>query len=134
MNEQILFELLKEKLIPDLEKTDQYNFSDGTSEYFDAAVELKCRSCHYRYLLIQKDKYDKLMTSNNPRYINSIPIAPYQNTYGVYSWNLNTVEEPRWRYRMCIETTQFGPPTYVRKLVGFLDIHNAKNLTSRLFN
>ena len=134
MNEQILFQLLKEKLIPDLIKTDQYSYNDATSEYFDASIELKCRSAYYKYLLIEKSKYDRLMTSSNARYINSIPVHPYENTYQVYSWNLNRLPEPRWSYRMCKETTEFGPVNYVRKLVGFLDISVGKNLTSILFN
>ena len=135
MVEKELFQLLKNKIIPDLQKTEgQYSYSDATSESFNSVIELKCRTAHYRYLLIQKDKYDKLMTNENPRYINSIPVYPYDgNSFEVYSWDLKKVPEPRWRLRRCIETTEFAPPNYVMKMVGFLDIKIGKNLTKKLF-
>jgi hypothetical protein len=134
MNEQRLFTLIKEKLLPDLEKTDQYNFSDATSKEYDYQIELKCRASHYRFLMIEKVKYDKLMTSKNPRYINSIPVHPYENTYAVYSWDLKKLDQPRWFEKWCKETTEFGPVKYVKKWVAMLDTHKAKNLSPMLFN
>lgn len=134
MDEKKLFSLIKEKLIPDLEKTDQYSYRDGISKEFEMTLELKCRRAHYRFLLLEKDKYDKLILNKNPRYINSIPVYPYQNTFEVYSWNLNKIKEPYWFQKWCKETTDFGPERYVKKWVTMLDTHKAKNLTSKLFN
>lgn len=133
MNEQILFSLLKEKLIEDLEHTDQFNPTDGTSIINELSIELKCRSAYYKYLLIEKSKYDKLILSKNARYINSIPVHPYENTFEVYSFDIKRLPEPRWSLRWCKETTQFGPPKYVQKLVGMLDKDKAKNITNKLF-
>lgn len=133
MNEQILFQLLKEKLIPDLEPTDQYNPTDGTSIKNELALELKCRNAHYRFLMIEKNKYDKLILSKNARYINSIPVFPYENTFEVYSFNIKKMPEPIWFYKWCKETTHFGPVKYVRKLVGMLDKEKSRNLTKKLF-
>jgi len=133
MNELLLFNLLKEKLIKDLEHTDQFNPTDGTSIINELSIELKCRSAHYRYLMIEKNKYDKLILSKNARYINSIPVYPYENTFEVYSFNIKKLPEPRWSWRFCKETTEFGPVKYVRKLVGMLDKDQATNITNKLF-
>ena len=133
MNESILFNLLKEKLIPDLLPTDQYNPTDGTSIKNELALELKCRSYCYRFLLIEKNKYDKLILHKNARYINSTPNGGDNLTYLVYSFDVKKMPEPVWFYKWCKETTYFGPVKYVRKLVGMLDKHKAKNLTNKLF-
>lgn len=133
MNENELFRLLKQHLIPDLEATDQFNPTDGTSSKHKMAIELKCRSYCYRFLLIEKNKYDKLLLHKNARYINSIPNGRDNLTYEVYSFDINKLPEPVWQYKWCKETTEFGPVKYVRKLVGMLDKNNAKNITNLLF-
>jgi hypothetical protein len=133
MEEKILFNLLKEKLIVDLEPTDQYNPTDGTSIKYELSIELKCRSKYYGFLLIEKNKWDKLSLAKNARYINSIPNGRDNLTYEVYSFDIKKLSQPHWFYKWCKETTQFGPPVYVRKLVGLLDNKKAKNLTDKLF-
>ena len=40
LNEQTLFELLKEFIIPDLQQTDQFHFSDCFSKEKDLIIEL----------------------------------------------------------------------------------------------
>lgn len=134
MNEQKLFNLLKDKLIPDLEKTDQFNPKDATSEMYDMALELKCRKAHYRFLILEKVKYEKLIKSKNPRYICSIPVYPYTDTYEVYSWDLHKLENIKWFQKYCKETTEYGPEKYIKKWVCMVDTHKAKNLSRRLFN
>ena len=134
MDERKLFNLIKEKIIPDLEKTDQYSYKDATSKEFEMVLELKCRRQHHRFLILEKEKYDKLILNKNPRYINSIPVYPYQNTFEVYSWNLKKLENPRWIQKWCKETTDFGPDKYILKWVTMFDIHKEKNLSSKLFN
>jgi hypothetical protein len=133
MNEQRLFNLIKENLIPDLEKTDQYNPKDATSVEYDMALELKCRKAHYRFLILEKVKYEKLIKSKNPRYICSIPVYPYKNTFEVYSWDLNKLNDIRWFEKWCKETTEFGPIKYVKKWVCMLDTQKGKNLSTKLF-
>lgn len=127
LNEQLLFELLKEKLMPDLQQTDQFHFSDCFSKEKDLIVELKCRRFHYETLMIEQSKYIKLMSASywEVRYINSTPI-------GIYSFDLRMIEEPSWIMKDCKKTTDFEDNTYVPKLVGMLDIKDAKDITKLL--
>jgi hypothetical protein len=127
LNEQSLFELLKEKLLPDLQQTDQFHFSDCFSKEKDLIVELKCRRFHYKTLMIEQSKYIKLMSASywEVRYINSTPI-------GIYSFDLRMIEEPSWIMKDCKKTTDFEDNTYVPKLVGMLDVKEAKDITKLL--
>lgn len=127
LNEQSLFELLKEKLLPDLQQTDQFHFSDCFSKEKDLIVELKCRRVHYETLLIEQSKFIKLMSASywEVRYINSTPI-------GIYSFDLRMIEEPNWITKDCKKTTDFDDNSYVPKLVGMLDIKDAKDITKLL--
>ncbi len=127
LNEQALFELLKEKLMPDLQQTDQFHFSDCISKEKDLIVELKCRRFHYDSLLIEQSKFIRLMSASywEVRYINSTPI-------GIYSFDLRMIEEPKWIVKDCKKTTDFEDNSYVPKLVGMLDIKDAKNITKLL--
>jgi hypothetical protein len=127
LNEQSLFELLKEKLLPDLQQTDQFHFSDCFSKEKDLIIELKCRRFHYETLMIEQSKYIKLMSASywEVRYINSTPI-------GIYSFDLRMIEEPSWIMKDCKKTTDFEDNTYVPKLVGMLDIKEAKDITKLL--
>jgi hypothetical protein len=127
LNEQTLFQLIKDKLIPDLQQTDQFHFSDCFSKEKDLIVELKCRRFHYETLIIEQSKYIKLMSASywEVRYINSTPI-------GIYSFDLRMIEEPTWITKDCKKTTDFENNTYVPKLVGMLDIKEAKDITKLL--
>lgn len=127
LNEQALFQLLKDKLIPDLQSTDQFHFSDAFSKEKDLIVELKCRRVHYETLIIEQSKYIKLMSASywEVRYINSTPI-------GIYSFDLRMIEEPNWILKDCKKTTDFEDNSYVPKLVGMLDIKEAKDITKLL--
>lgn len=127
LNEQALFQLIKEKLTPDLQQTDQFHFSDCFSKEKDLIIELKCRRFHYETLIIEQSKYVKLMSASywEVRYINSTPI-------GIYSFDLRMIEEPTWITKSCKKTTDFEDNNYVPKLVGMLDIKDAKDITKLL--
>jgi hypothetical protein len=127
LNEQVLFQLLKERLVPDLESTDQFHFSDAFSKEKDLTIELKCRRFHYDTLIIEQSKYIKLVASSycEVRYINSTPI-------GIYSFDLRVIEEPTWITKDCKKTTDFEENQYVPKLVGMLDLKQSKDITGLL--
>lgn len=131
MNESLLFNLIKHKLVPDLEATDQFNPTDGISKEKELGIELKCRRQHYRYLLIEKKKYDKLIQHKQARYINSIPNG---DKYEVYSWNVKKLSNLRWHMKWMPETTDFGKKCWVEKEVAFIDRNCAINITDALFN
>lgn len=126
MEEQQLFNLLKSSLIPDLEKTDQFNPTDATSEKYNLSIELKCRNVHYSTLLIEKKKYDKLITNSKCRYIVSTPL-------GVFSFNIKKIKEPNWVKQWMPDTYHFDKPEYILKEVGYLHIKQAKNITNLIF-
>lgn len=128
MNEEKLFNLLKTKLIPDLKQsTFQYSYTDAYSTKLNLTIELKCRNEDYDELLIEKDKYDKLMEADRCRYICSTPS-------GVYSFNLKKIRRPWWEFQLLPETTAFGRTQLVEKSVGYIPIKNGKNLTKVLLS
>jgi hypothetical protein len=124
MTERELFSLVK-KLIPDLKETSTYSYRDGYSNDLKLTIELKCRRRHYDYLLIEKSKYDKLLQNKRMRYINSTPI-------GVFSFNLNKIEEPNWWVEEMPASTDFDRSQRINKEVGYLNIKDAKNITNIL--
>ena len=124
MNEKELFLLVK-KIIPDLQETTTYSFRDGYSSDLKLSIELKCRRRHYDYLLIEKSKYDKLISNKRMRYINSTP-------QGIFSFNLKKIEEPNWWVEEMPATTDFDRCKRVNKEVGYLNIKDAKNITDLL--
>lgn len=131
MKEQILFNLIKSKLVPDLESTDEFNPTDGISKEKNLVIELKCRNAYYRFLLIEKKKYDKLLLHKNSRYINSILNG---DKVEIYSWNVKKLKDLNWHWRSMPETTEFGRKSWIQKEVALIDINLAKNLTNILLN
>lgn len=124
MTERELFILVK-KLIPDLKETSTYSYRDGYSNELKLTIELKCRRRHYDYLLIEKCKYEKLLQNKRMRYINSTP-------QGIFSFNLNKIEEPNWWVEEMPASTDFDRSKRVNKEVGYLNIKDAKNITNIL--
>jgi hypothetical protein len=125
LDETKLFNLLKNNLIPDLEKTDQFNSSDATSNEYNLSIELKCRNEHYTTLLIEKKKYDKLILNSKCRYIVSTSL-------GIFSFNLKKIKEPVWYEQWLPNTYHFDKPELTLKEVGYLHINQAKNITNQL--
>jgi hypothetical protein len=120
MNEKSLFDLIS-KLIPDLETTEEMSFYDCYSKKHDLHIELKCRKLHYDSLIIEKIKYDKLKEFNS-RYINSTP-------NGIYSFDIQKLEEPLWYERVLPSTTEFENNTKINKKVGYIKLVDAKDIT-----
>jgi hypothetical protein len=125
LNENKLYNLLKENLIPDLEQTDQFNPADATSNKYNLSIELKCRNKHYSYLVIERNKYNKLILNEKSRYICSTPL-------GIYSFNIKKLPEPYWEKRWLPDTYHFNKPEYIQKEVGYFNINQAKNITGLL--
>jgi hypothetical protein len=121
MNEEILFNLIK-SIIPDLQRTDQFSYRDAYSPKHDLTIELKCRHKHYDTLLIEKMKWDKLVKHKEVRYISSTPI-------GIFAFDLKSIPEPMWVSMDMPHTTEFEDRDKVGKLVGFLFIQQAQDLT-----
>ena len=133
VNEEHLFELLKEKIISDLtmsgEKMSRY---DCYSLDHNVDVELKCRKKHYDDLLIEKKKYDALVLratnhGTNPVYINSTPS-------GVWAFRLLDMDQPTWEERGMPKTSEFRQRHFITKVVGYYNIMQGKDITDLLFS
>ena len=88
-------------------------------------IELKCRRKHYDTLLLEKAKYDALVSESNkhldiPIYINSTP-------NGIYLFNLLEVEL-NWFIKSLPATTEFQKRMWVKKEVTELKIEQAIKL------
>lgn len=124
MKELELFEYLKDKLYPDLVKSEgEYDSFDCISKSSKSYIELKCRNTHYLTLLIEFVKYEHLMLTAvdlgyTPYYINSTPVA-------IYSFDLSSIEQPVWEEKWLPSTTEFTNKSNRTKLVGFLSIDKA---------
>ena len=123
MKEKELFNWLKQRFLPDLDTTDQFDYKDAYSKKHDLYIELKSRHTHYNQLRIEKIKWDKLSAHPNVRYINWTP-------NGIYSFNIQELTEPIWEDRLMPQTTEFECNVKVIKIVGFLDISQGKDIST----
>jgi hypothetical protein len=131
MNEQELFDWLKDNNYPDLVRSesefDGFDCISGDSKLF---IELKSRKTHYDELLIEKYKYDFLLTeagklSYTPCYINYTP-------QGVYFFDLDFILknefDMKWQDKWLPITTEFANNNNRVKRVGMLNTQWASKL------
>lgn len=124
--EQTLFDYIKDKYIPDLKKSSsKYAKTDCFSEEFNLDIELKCRRTHYKTLLIERKKYDALITraaehNTRPVYINSTP----KGIWGFYLFNIDM----KWETKLLPLNTDFGNKTKILKEIAYLDIFDGISL------
>jgi len=125
MTEQSLFDYIKATYLEDLEKSEHtYEYIDATSNGYRLSIELKCRHTHYDELILEKDKYESLMSRANelgftPFYINSTP-------EGIYAFNLRKIKVSWKIKRLPSNTLENGP--VVDKKVALLHIDKAVKL------
>lgn len=123
--EEALFDHLKSFYIEDLNWSDHsYSHYDCYSKLFKCDIELKCRNKHYNDLVIEKYKYDKLL-SRAEKY-STIPVYICQTPKGIYGFNLSKLDEPEWFIKGMPKTSHFSQRQFVDKEVGMLHIDFAK--------
>jgi hypothetical protein len=126
MNEKQLFNLIKTKLIKDLQPTDEMNHKDGYSPKLDMSIEFKCRTRHFDTILMEKKKYEELMRFSKGRYIVSTP-------EGIFSWNVKKLKNIVWVQKELPTTTMyFREVLRELKTITMLNIKDAKNITNIL--
>jgi hypothetical protein len=131
LQEKDLFELLKKYILPDLEESEhKVSKYDCFSLEKMVDIELKCRRTHYDDLLIEKMKFDALMTradkfNTKPIYINSTP-------NGVWSFHISILPQPTWGGRRMPRTTDFSDNNMIIKQVGYYNVSLGKDLTTLL--
>jgi hypothetical protein len=125
--EKELFAWLQDNLYSDLVKCkNPLSRWDCYSPEKFHRIELKCRKVHYDTLLLEKKKYDAMVTESLkhmdiPIYINSTP-------KGIFAFNLFKIEE-EWEVNyLNPKNTYFGGSHRVPKEVTYLDINTAEVL------
>lgn len=121
LNEEKLFNYLKDNHISDLSGTSQYSYTDCSSAKYKVVIELKCRKTHYPTLLIEEHKYNELMKHPKCRYICSTP-------KGIYSFSLHHLPKPEFFIQYMPATSEFENNNLVPKSVAYLNISDAKNI------
>jgi hypothetical protein len=127
MSELELFIFLRDRHLPDLERSvNPFARFDCSSQSARLHIELKCRRSHYDTLLIEKNKFDNLIARSkqlqfSPCYINSTP-------QGIFAFNL-LASNIQWQSQSLPATTDFQNSTTIEKVVGFLPISEAIQLT-----
>jgi len=122
MKEQELFEWLKQEHFPDLTPSpNEFDGFDCVTEKFSMFIELKSRNTHYDTLLLEKKKYDFLISTAEehkliPYYINYTPS-------GVWSFRLDVIPTPVWEEKWLPVTTEFQNKSKVMKPVTFLNVN-----------
>jgi hypothetical protein len=125
-SENDLFLYLQNCCYPDLVKArKQMSKWDCYSPESKHRIELKCRGAHYDTLLIEKKKYDAMISKADenldiPIYINSTP-------QGVYKFNLYLVK-PKWEIQYHNKTTHFSNNNKIKKEVAMLPVIDAEIL------
>lgn len=136
--EMKLFYLIKEKIYSDLQKTiNQFSYYDAFTLEWLAQLELKCRKVHFPEMFIEKIKWDKLKKSSYIKalYVNS-------TSEGIYMWDIKQINENDivWGLRTMNKETEtengevIEHPETEEKLVGYLPINIAEDLTKKLVN
>ena len=124
-NEDKLFAHMKDKYINDLDWSEgEFSHYDCYSANLGVDIELKCRNKHYDDLLIEKMKYDKLI-SRAEKY-GTLAVYISQTPQGIYAFNLSKLPEPKWETRGMPKTSHFNQRQFIDKVVGYLDIKDAK--------
>ena len=118
MTEDSLFEYLY-KWYGDLVRAeDQFSVWDCYSEERRIYLELKCRRTHYDRLLIEKSKYDRLITAASSK--GMAPVYICSTPRGVWGFSLLKTEIA-WEDKEMPVTTDFENQRKIVKRVGYLD-------------
>lgn len=121
MKEQELYEYLKTNQFSDLEKSNNsFDGFDCITKKYGMFIELKSRHTHYDTLLLEKKKYDFLITEAvtnelKPYYINSTP-------EGIWQFNLLDIKDIKWEQKWLPTTTEFTNTNKKIKEITFLHI------------
>jgi len=126
IKENNLFEYLRDNYYPDLVKSvNPMSRWDCYSVSSNHRIELKCRDKHYDELMIERKKYDAMMSIVKdslevPIYINSTP-------EGIYRFNLLR-QTYKWVTKNIRKTTHFSNGGRVPKEVAFIPVVDAEVL------
>ena len=127
-----LVSMLRKQYIPDLTpiKPDNSHY-DAISFAHNAIVELKCRRRHYQRFMIEKVRYDRLMTIALSEQMGCLYIV--SSPSGVWSFDLMAMAEPEWGKRsLPKKSTWSAGNKMMEKEVGYWDVNDGLNITHLL--
>ena len=125
-NEYDLFNWLADNYYSLLINTNEnYSKSDCYDIETMHRIELKCRAKHYDNLIIEKPKYDFLISKSKqfgdiPIYINSTP-------KGIYLFNLQNLKL-KWYSKELPKTTDFNNNNLIKKEIAEINIKSSLKL------
>jgi len=127
-NEDAMFEYLKQNYIPDLEYSDLGDYSpyDCYSIEKRCEIELKYRHKHYPTLMIEKIKYDKLMSRASAHGTEAIYIS--QTPDGTFAFNLSRLPEPQWFTKKLPATSNFDRREWIDKVVSNINVEQGNRI------
>jgi hypothetical protein len=122
LNEQELYELLRDNLYTDLVRVtnDEYSANDCWSQEHGVYIELKCRRTHYDTLMIEKLKHDRLVGEANK--IGMLPLYICSTPEGIYEFNLDLVPIKWEEMDNLPATTDFNNQERVTKTIAMLPL------------
>jgi hypothetical protein len=132
MNEEILFNLMKDSIVPDAIRNGEFDPSDFYSAELNLEAELKCITKHYGRVMIERKKWDELFALPGNKELRYVVATPK----GCWSFDLRKIVVPDdWWKEVFIgnASTHYHrniQETY--KTVAFLPLGWAKNITSKI--
>jgi len=132
-NHNQLMDLIKLKLLPDMHIFEERFYPiDGLEYRRDIAIEAKCRTEFYWYVMIHKNKYEALLEHKQNRYINLM--TGITGRESVFSFNMKDFPNLQWEIKKIPNASNELYRGLVDREVAFLPISHAKNITNLLFN
>ena len=126
MNEQQLHQLIKNRLVPDIDRLTEFDAADAYSTRFNQYYEYKCISKFHPRIMLEKQKYDEIINLPNIRYVIS-------NPRGIWSFNLRTLPPFEWEEIYVHHSTFYHrEQEYINKTCAFLPLGWARDLTPLL--
>lgn len=127
-----LVRLLRKEYIPDLTSAEKSNSHyDAISFQMNTIVELKCRKSHYDNLMLEKIRYERLLTIAARENMGCLYIV--SSPQGVWSFDLLSINEPIWKTKSLPSKTAWSKNRkMIDKKVGYLSIYEGTNITHLL--
>jgi hypothetical protein len=127
MTEALLIERLKQTVLPDAVKHEEFDTYDIYSKQYNMYAELKCLTKHHSTIMIEKIKYDELIKLPNARYIVATP-------NGCWSWRIDKLKNINWKemYFENVSTMYHRETQNGYKTVAFLPLAKAKKINIQL--
>lgn len=123
---------LRKEYLPDLISADTFNSHyDAISFKENVIVELKCRKKHYKRLMIERIRYERLLAIAAQEATGCLYIV--SSPEGTWAFDLLAIAQPKWgKMRLPNKSTWVTGRKMVDKEVGYLSVDDGTNITHLL--